>query len=348
MSILQYWRKMSIPVVPILDERLNFFQKHGIEMKGILGYEMPWGSFKFLAAASLLEAAHGLGFLSSGTEIIEASSGRTIVAFAKWARPWNVSVVGVMKSDVPRGKMERARVAGVRIMSPLPGLTGVATARQLGGGGWLGAGSGWGKDGNRINIDQYAAPYWHEYRDWGVSSILDADGRLADRKGFDVIVAPIGTGLTLAGLGEGFRQRFGESITIVAARCSHQHEIPGMRDDIGLQDVSQPWNQFQDFVVDVDRRPALLCTPWLDWAGGFDGGLSSGGAYVAACQFARRVLSDEMLEAKVRNPKTGKIKIGIVLHDNIDPYPGDRLVTDYSEDCFHPSTADLPEKIIFG
>ena len=195
-----------------------------------------------------------------------------------------------------------------------------------------------------LNLDQYANPNIKLlYRDAVAPAILDTFGD------FSMLVAPIGTGGTLIGLSEGFRSRLG--ITCVGAMCAPDQEIPGMRDVKGMEEVKQPWQKALagdlDQRIEVERRAAFLCAPWINRLTGVPAGASGGAAYIAGCRAIQRCIEKGTLDS-IRDKKTGKIKMLIVIHDDVGPYLADRFTTEFRMEDFHPSTATPPQQLIFG
>lgn len=348
-SFLDGWEKCSIPVLPLEDERVNMLVKYGIELDAIAGCALPLGSLKLPGVEGLLSAARAYGAYREGDDVIEATSGRTGSYLVRLAKKYGLrKVILVMKRDVPRAKSDGPLIAGATIISPdldaeFRQISPIKTARNRGGGGWTE--KGWQRNGKLFNLDQYAAPYLKDnYANWAVPKILDAAGE------FEVLVVPVGTGGTVVGLSEGFKARFGESMFIVGVLCADDNEIPGMRDAKGMADVKHPWRAACDYVEYVERRPAFLCAPWLDWSVDVPGGPSGGATYVAACRFGRRLAEDPKfaeLQHRLRG-KRGNIRIRFVVHDDIGPYVADRFTTDYHLDNFNPSTAHPPTTLIFG
>jgi cysteine synthase len=338
------WEKARLPVVPVYDKRVNMFADCGVEMAFVAGNSLPLGSFKFLAAKSLLDFALDSGVFQKGDVPVEATSGRTgnaITALA-FGEPYCASgVLLVMKTDVPVSKRAGPAVWGAQIIGPDYELTPIQTARKIGGGGWTG--SRLEKNGKLINLDQYANLHVADlYRDWAAPKIIDDFGE------FDVSVIPGGTGGTLIGLNEGFQNRFDHKITRVVALCAPKQEIPGMRDElIGMSEVAQPWQKARDYTIEVQRRAAFLCAPWITRVTQIPAGPSGGATYVAGCMFLQQLIDKGKLDS-IRNQKTGLIKMLMVIHDDIGPYLADRFLSEFSLEEFRPATASLPQKIIFG
>jgi cysteine synthase len=331
------WQDTPLPVIPITDERVNFFAEYDVTMAAIGGSALPLGTFKFLAGLGLFQFAKLHGILQKGTKLVEASSGEMAYVFTQVGPAFGIPVEDmtfIMKLDVPAAKRTALLVAGAKVeTSSNP----IETARQRGGG-WIKDGWKVGP-GNTLNLDQYACPWVKTlYRDWAVPSIVKTFGR------FDHLVCPVGTGGTVVGLNEGFQKyAVDRAPVVVGAMCADGEEVPGMRDLEGMKLISQPWEKAITHRAEVQRKPSFLCVPWLQRAtDGLSVGPSGGATYVAACMFLQKLL-DEGKEEQVR----GK-RILFVVHDHVLPYLADRFTTEFSEKSLYPPTASLPKKLIFG
>lgn len=340
-SYYENWKDSPLPVIRVRDERLDLFASYGVEIHAVAGCALRGGSFKLPAMGSLLDAALQEGLLGKGTELWEGTSGRSGGCLARLARkpPYEVAdVVCVMNLDTPHAKRGAIVVAGARVVTPHVGLTPAETARVMGGGGWRP--DGWRKNGNILNLGQYDNPaIKNGYRDWATQKIIKQVGE------FDLLVSPVGTGGTVIGLSEGFKSLF--PVIVVGALCADGHEIPGMRDEARMKEVTQPWREAVDHIIKVDRDTAFLCAPWLDWGTQIPAGPSGGATYVAFCRFIQNLIELRELD-RIRNYKTGKIKALFVIHDDVMPYVADRFMTEFALDNFHESTAKSPKQLVFG
>ena len=326
----------DLPVIKVSDG-LNPFSSHGVEMFVALGYHLPFETLKFLAVFGMLRDAKKSGIFQAGDSLVEATSGATGLVLAKLAlaEPFNASrVIAIMKEDAPLGKSKPPFFAGAEVWPPQKGLSPIATARKLGGGGWKS--DGWKKsDDGFLNLDQYANPANKVlYRDWCVSKILEKVPNP------NILVAPIGTGGTIIGLNEGFRRRL-ENFRSVGVMCVSGNEIPGMRDIEGMKEIAQPWREAVDECVEVKTKSAYLSALWLNWVMGVTSGASGGATLAGAYHLLNRHDREDTLDL-LRNPKDGKIRIVIIIHDGWRPYLIDRFPTFLSLEDQQYESAHFP------
>ncbi len=331
-----------LPVVPVSDE-LNPFAEDGVHLHAVLGYTMPYDSMKFLAVLGLGLDAKERGLIDPETTIIEATSGATGLGLTEVmpAQPFNVrKVILVMNEDVPLGKKAAPYFAGATIIPPLEGMSGIATARKLGGGGWKPEGEWQIADDGTLNLDQYSNPAnTRFYREWAAMKIIK---QLPSADNL-VLVAPVGTGGTIVGLGQGFRER-AEKVTVVGAMCAPGEEIPGVRDLAKMKEITLPWKEALDDRIEVEARPSYLSSLWFHWTTGLTPGLSGGFTYAAALKFFHKRKDEGTLD-ELRG-KDGAIHAAIIFHDGWRPYLVDRfpmLPTDYQK----PSSAPKPWQLLW-
>jgi cysteine synthase len=339
---LRVWERTPLPVVQIRHEELNPFIKDGVEMHAILGYHLPYDTMKFLAALGLLWDAAKKGMLVNVRELVEATSGAFGFALTNLAlaHPFGMCCVNlVIKEDVSLGKRMPPFFAGANIISPEEGLSPIATARKLGGGGWKPNGE-WKSDNGVLNLDQYANPANCDlYRNWAVTQTLR---QVPD---VNVFVGPIGTGGTICGFSEGLRQRLGrKNVTIVGVMCAPGVEAPGVRDLNGMKEISQPWREAIDERIEVEKDLAYLSTLSFQWFMGLAPGISSGLAYAGSLISLKRHKDAGTLDS-LRDRNDGKIRVAILFHDNSRPYVADRF-PNLRYDFQKPSTAPLPWRLL--
>ncbi len=339
---LSVWERLPLPVVPVCHEELNPFIKDGVEMHAVLGYHLPYDTMKFLAALGLLRDAAKRGMLVGVHDFIEATSGAFGFALANLALadPFNIPHVNlVMKEDVPLGKKMPPFFAGAHIIPPEEGLSPIATARKLGGGGWKPDG-GWKANNGVLNLDQYANPANCDlYRDWAAPRLLKQLSEL------NVFVCPVGTGGTICGFSECLRKRLGrENVTIVGAMCAPGVEAPGVRDLAGMKEISLPWRGAIDERIEVEKDIAYLSALSFQWFMGLAPGVSSGLAYAGALAFLKTRKDAGTLDS-LRNQRDGKIRVAILFHDNSRPYVVDRF-PNLHYDLQKSSTAPTPWQLL--
>ena len=332
----------KLPVVKVSDE-LNPFAGDRVQMHAVLGYSLPYDSMKFLAVLGLAMDAKERGLLTSETVNYEATSGATgrNIAEILPSRPFGVKgVTLIMNDDVPLGKKFPALLAGATVIPPFPGLSGIATARKLGGGGWKP--DGWkAADDGALTFDQYANPANARfYRDWAAVEI----GRQVNAGGKVVLVAPVGTGGTIVGLAQGLREWYGDAI-VVGAMCAPGQEIPGVRDLGRMKEITLPWKEAlstptEDHRIEVDARVSYSSCLWFNWVQGLTPGISGGLDYVAALKFLKKNKEAGTLDAL--RDKEDIVHVIIIFHDSWWAYLTDRFTAFLPREYQIPTTAPKP------
>lgn len=313
-----------LPVVQISDD-LNPFVREKVEFHGLLGMRAPYDSMKSFAVLGMLLDAKRKKLIKPGkTSLVEASSGATLLALTHFGLSDHFGireVIGIMNEDVPLGKSMAPRLAGATIYPPRRGLTAVETARMMGKEGYL-------------NLDQYTNPANAKLY---LKRVMPMILKQMRHHLPTILVAPVGTGGTIIGLGEGLRDTV-PGITIVGAMCKNGVEIPGMRDCAGMKDIRLPYKHAADEFVHVGRESSYLAAAWLEWAESLMAGLSSGAVLIAAYVFIKDRLEAGTLDT-MRDHK-GVVRILVVFHDGARPYLVDRFPTMKHE---HLSQATAPK-----
>jgi len=314
-------KSWQLPIVPI-NQNLNPFQKQNVQLWGVLGYRLPYGTMKIFAVLSLLQHAKKLGKLKNVKRLIEATSGAYGLVLAQFAKDidFNVpEVVLVMNKDILPGKKLPPLYAGAIIMPPLEGLSTIATARKLGGGGWK-SDDEWNmaEDGT-FNLDQYGniASTWL-YRDWMSPKIAKQIPQ-----GFEILVSPVGTGGTIIGLSEYFRKKQ-PNVKIIGAMVAPGEKIPGGRSLADMKEINLPWRSALDEIVEVESIPAYLAALQFQRHTGMMIGITSGEAYIAALLTLRRYFQEGKIDS-LRKRKGQTINVLIIFHDGFRPYGASEL-----------------------
>lgn len=245
----------------------------------------PSGSAKDRIARYMLEKAWRDGRLKPRSWVVEASSGSTSIALALACAQLDLRFLAVMPEGVSNERILTIRAYGGEVLA-IPksqGMRGaIARAQQE------------AEQRGGLATRQFENPDNPEAHRLGTAQEILTQipgGRV------DAVVSGVGTGGTLVGLYEGFRQG-GCRTRAFAARprvhgymeelecCSFSARIPGVVDGISslYSEERLPGHE----VVDVDDELALETTRQLI-AHGFPVGPSSGLNYVAALQAAGRL-----------------------------------------------------------
>lgn len=329
---LRHWNEWPLPVVPVPDA-LNPFRNDRVDLSVALAYHLPYENIKFLTVYGLLSGAEDSGMLKGVHTLVEATSGNTGVVLSAMAKSFGkFRIKLVVAPDLPDGKRQPLVMAGAEIISAEEGLSTIATARSLGGGGWKPA--GWHADNGCLNLDQYANP------DGPKPHTSFTGPKILEQTVYPptVFVAGVGTGGTLVGISNHFRRAL-KKIKIVGVLCSPGQEIPGVRDINRMKEITLPWKKSLDEFVEIETRPSYLASLWFNRLVGLTPGPSSGFAYLGALKLLMKHKLAGTLDS-LRDDK-GRINAVILFPDGNRPY-GERFTANLPTDYFKTSAMPLP------
>jgi len=246
-----------------------------------LEFYNPASSVKDRIGVAIIDAAEASGQLKPGGTIVEATSGNTGIALAMVgaARGYNVVLTMPESMSKERRALLRAFGADLVLTDPATGMKGaVARSEELAEerGGVLAR-----QFANEANPAIHRATTAQEIWD-------DTDGKV------DIVVAGIGTGGTITGVGQGLKAH-NPAISMIAVEPKESailnggtpgpHKIQG----IGANFVPEILDTtIYDEVIDIDAATSVT---WARRAATEEGllvGLSSGAAIAAAVQVAQR------------------------------------------------------------
>ena len=257
-----------------------------IQIDGIwakLEYLNPSGSIKARVAAYVIERAESEGLLHPGDTIVEASSGNTGNAMSMVAAAKNYRMLVIMPNgmSLERAAISRAFGAEVITIGDFHVNEALARARELG------------------ETPGYFAPQqfdseWNveENRTWLGPEILQ---QLPQGTVPDAVVAGIGTGGTLIGVGQAFREvnpgvrlvavEPHESCTLLCGEIG-RHSIEGISDGF-VPGIVDRHRSLIDDVIPITSSDALAEMYRLARQHGLFVGPSSGANLVAAREYRR-------------------------------------------------------------
>ncbi len=286
-----------------LMELKNLEKKLGLQAKILakLEYLNPAGSIKDRAAQKMIQDAEEKGFLKEGSVIIEPTSGNTGIGLAAIAAAKGYKMILTMPDTMSEERRNILKAYGAEIVltEGAKGMAGsIEKANELA-----------ASMKNSFIPDQFgnpANPQAH-IETTGPEIWEDTDGQV------DILVAGVGTGGTLTGVGKYLRSKK-EDITIVAMEPAASpllsrgyagtHKIQG----IGANFVPAILDtELYDEVVTVENEDAFTMAKELAHAEGILVGISSGAALQAAVDLARR-------------PENAGKNIVVVLPDSGDRY----------------------------
>ena len=262
----------------------NYMREQGVGANILckLEYLNPAGSIKDRAALSMIEDAEHRGLLCKGAVIIEPTSGNTGIGLAAIAASRGYRAILTMPDtmSVERRKLLSAYGAEIVLTDGALGMKGAVErayelAREI------------PNSFIPSQFDNPANPAAHETAT-GPEIWADCDGKV------DVIVAGVGTGGTLSGVGR-YIKKMNKSAKIVAVEPASSPLLSeGIAGAHGLQGIGAnfvPENLDRDIIdeiITVTEEQAYSAARALATREGILCGISSGAALYAATEFAKR------------------------------------------------------------
>ena len=257
-----------------LVELSRLSPKPGVRLFAKLEGQNPTGSIKDRVAKAMLEAAEAAGELEPGRELLEPTSGNTGISLALVAKLKGYPLTCVLPENATEERRRVLRLYGARIIES-PGEEGsngaVRKALELA-----------ERDPRYFMPFQYANPANPRAHYEGTGAeIADALDRV------DVLVAGLGTGGTLMGVGDRLRESFPD-VVVAAAEPLPGDAVMGLRslDDGYVPPVLDVSKLDRKLLVSNEESVSGL-RDLLD-AEGIFAGVSSG----AVVHVARRLASE--------------------------------------------------------
>lgn len=292
--------------------RLNRTMPEGVEVLAKMEYFNPAGSVKDRIARQIIEAAQASGELKPGGTIVEGTSGNTGIALAMVGAAKGYKVVLFMPASMSKERRAILRAYGAELVLTDPPLgmkgavagaeeyvkshPGSVLARQF---------------DNAANVQAHVETTAEEI--W-----RDTDGNV------DIVVAGIGTGGTVTGVGQVLKSRNPE-IQIVAVEpvdsplLTEGKAGPHIIQGIGANFVPSILDQSViSEVIDVEGDASLVASREAASEEGLLVGISSGAALVAAKEIASR-------------PENAGKTIVVVLPDGGERYLSTKLYEQYMD-----------------
>ncbi len=289
--------------------RLNRLTDPAATVLGKVESTNPASSVKDRIAAAIVDAAEASGELALGGTIIEATSGNTGVALSMVGAARGYTVVITMPSSmsVERRMLMRAFGAELVLTDPKDGIKGaVAAAERIRAErpGSIIASQFTNPANPRIHRETTAQEIW-----------TDTDGTV------DIIVAGVGTGGTISGIGQALKERKSD-IQIIAVQPAESPMLTGGAgaphgiQGIGPNFVADTYDpSVVDEVIDIDTPTSLTFARRAATEEGLLVGISSGAALAAAAQVAAR-------------PENAGQTIVVILPDTGERYLSTKLFDD--------------------
>ncbi len=257
-------------------------ERNGVELFAKLESFNPGGSVKDRIGVAMIEAAERDGRIEPGrTTIVEATSGNTGIALAFVCAAKGYELVLTLPQGMSRERESLLRLYGaqVQVTESLGGMSEAVEAAQA-----------LAREGDVFLPDQFTNPANPEAhrKHTGPEIERALDGRV------DVLVAGVGTGGTITGVGEHLRER-NAKLQIVAveprgsAVLSGEQAGPHRIQGIGAGFVPPVLNrELLDEVIAVSDDDAIQTAWACARRAGLLAGISCGAALWAALQVAER------------------------------------------------------------
>ena len=241
----------------------------------------PGGSVKDRAALGMIERAEEEGILKKGSVIVEPTSGNTGIALAMIGRLKGYKVIIVMPETMSKERRDLIKAYGAELVLT-EGNRGMKGAIE--------------KATQMVNEHGYFMPQQFE-------NIANPEKHYAttaqeiyeDINDLNVLVAGVGTGGTISGIGKNLKEKI-NNIEIVAIEPSNSQVISGKNpgphkiQGIGAGFVPQNYkNEYVDKVVAVSDEDAIKTAVDFAKNEGILVGISSGAAIYAAIDIAKKL-----------------------------------------------------------
>jgi cysteine synthase A len=278
-------------------------------------YVNPSGSIKDRIAKYMIEQAEKRGELTPGTTIVEATSGNTGIAFSMVGAAKGYKVIIVMCENMTEERRQFMRAYGAEVVSSPPdqGLKGcVCKAEELA------KQPDWWMPAQFDNQDNVEA-----HRLTMAKEIIEQ----VPRGWVDALVAGVGTGGTLMGVGKALKE-INPDLRIVAAQPAGSQELTGGKaGEHGITGIGDGFipsivdTSLIDGAVNVEDEEAVNWSRILAKEKGLFAGISSGANVYAAVQIAKTMKKGQTLVT--------------VLPDSADRYASLGLFTDKKAQDIH-------------
>ncbi|MBE2895787.1 cysteine synthase A [Pasteurellaceae bacterium HPA106] len=267
--------------------RLKHFGRNGNLLVKIESRN-PSFSVKCRIGANMVWQAEKDGILTSGKEIVDATSGNTGIALAYVAAARGYPITLTMPESMSEERKRLLKGLGVNLVltEAAKGMKGaIEKAQEIA-----------NSDSRFVQLKQFenpANPAIHQ-QTTGPEIWKDSEGKI------DVLVAGVGTGGTITGISRAIKQDFGKAILSVAVEPA---ESPVITQTLNGEEVKPGPHKIQgigagfipknldlaliDRVEQVDSETALTTARQLMAKEGILAGISSGAAVAAADRLAK-------------------------------------------------------------
>jgi cysteine synthase/rhodanese-related sulfurtransferase len=241
-------KNLPLPLVE-LPEKLNPLHKEGVRIYAKLLNMLPLSNVKSLPAFNMLNESHKKGRLNGVKNLVESSSGNTVLSLAAIARLMGVErTMAFASNEVNGGKLQMLRIFGVDVTvndepicpDPSDEKSGINKAIRLG------KKKGWFNPGQYHNQEN---PESHER--WTARQVweqLEGD--------IQVFCAGLGTAGTMTGCANFFKKKKNHVRTVGVVRTPN-NQIPGVRTRGLLNMTSFEWEKCTDYLEEVGAKESF-------------------------------------------------------------------------------------------
>lgn len=269
----------------------------------------PYSSVKDRIARAMIEAGEREGLIKRDTTIVEATSGNTGIALAGVCASRGYKLIIVMPDTMSRERRRMLKALGAKLILT-PGEKGMKCAIEE-------AESIVKSNPDCFMPNQFSNPANPQaHRETTAEEIWrDTDGEV------DIVVAGVGTGGTITGIGEVLKQRK-EHLRVIAVEPAASPVLSGGSAGLhGIQGIGAGFvpavlnRNIIDEIISVKDEDAIETSRRLAREEGILAGISSGAAAWAALQVARRPKNKGKLIVVIL-PDGGERYISTALYQN--------------------------------
>lgn len=259
----------------------NMIDENSAEVYVKLEKFNPGGSVKDRAAFGMIEKAEKEGLLKKGSVIVEPTSGNTGIALAMIGRIKGYKVIIVMPETMSKERRDLIKAYGAELVLT-EGSKGMKGAIE--------------KAIQMVNEHGYFMPQqFDNIANPEKHYSTTAQEIYEDINDLDVLVAGVGTGGTITGIGKNLKEKI-KGIEVVAVEPSNSQVISGKNpgphkiQGIGAGFVPQNYKgEYVDKVVAVSDEDAIKTAVDFGKNEGILVGISSGAAIYAAIEIAKKL-----------------------------------------------------------
>lgn len=259
-----------------LAEIKKVIQKPGVTVYAKLEGNNPGGSVKDRAAYGMIKGALDRGDIRPGMKLVEATSGNTGIALAMIARLFDIDITLLMPDNSTLERVQTMQAFGAEVILTPAEKGGIEYARDY-------ADELVAKGGYYM-LNQFANPdnWGMHYRSTGPEIWRDTEGKVTH------FVSSMGTTGTIMGVSRYLKEQNPE-VQIVGVQPMDGSSIPGIRrwTPEFLPKIFDP--ERVDRVIDVSEEEATAMMRRLAKEDAIFGGMSSGGAVMAASKLAEEL-----------------------------------------------------------